>query len=105
MQSRTRRVEYFSSNKKFTISWSILLHIDGAIANWTYVPDINIYVSVIRVYIYHEILLYLTSLPWYPSTVRPELAYVLLLHFTFASGSGRAGHVGHAGCAEFFFLP
>ena len=36
-------------------------------------------------------------------TVRPELAYVLLLHFTFASGSGRAGHVGHAGCAEFSF--
>ena len=26
---------------------------------------------------------------------------MLLLHFTFASGSGRAGHVGHAGCAEF----
>ena len=34
-------------------------------------------------------------------TVRPELAYVLLLHFTFASGIG----VGHAGCAEFSFLP
>ena len=32
--------------------------------------------------------------------VRPRSAYVLLLHFTFASGIG-----GHAGCAEFFFLP
>ena len=33
-------------------------------------------------------------------TVRPKSAYVLLLHFTFASGTG----VGHAGCAEFSFL-
>ena len=31
---------------------------------------------------------------------RPKSAYVLLLHFTFASGIG----VGHAGCAEFFLL-
>ena len=42
-------------------------------------------------------------------TVRPELAYVLLLHFTFASSFD----MGHAGCAgfscshsaEFSFLP
>ena len=30
--------------------------------------------------------------------VRPESAYVLLLHFTYASSIG-----GHAGCAEFSF--